>query len=215
LDPDAIPLSSIKVADKDRLGNIQLVPIYKYAGKSAEQRLAFQPVIEALQIRPFVLDMSVKQMVITEGIMDFHAFEMFKPSRTIGILPSVGADSIKFYVSFLIAWSVDFRALWDNDDEGQRHHARATEAFGEDIARERFFLLPLQSPRSKKRILQDLFDGEDLKLIRAELDWRRNPGFDQTIRSLFYSPDRTRILEKISAKTKQNFKEVFAMMGLN
>jgi hypothetical protein len=214
LDPASIPLSSIKVADKDGLGNIELVPIHQYKGKSPERRLAFQPVIEALQIRPFLLDMSVKRIVVTEGIVDFYALEMFKSSEKIGILPSVNADSIKFYISFLIAWSVDYRALWDNDPEGQKHYARAVEAFGEEVAKDRFFLLPLGASGSRKRILQNLFDGADLKLIRSELGLGRSPGFDQTIRSLFYSPDRANILKKVSAKTKQNFKEVFVMMGL-
>jgi len=214
LDPELIPLSSIKVADKDGLGNIDLVPIHQYRGKAKGRRLAFQPVIDALQIRPFLLDMSIKRVVITEGIVDFYAFEMFKPSSKIGVLPSTNADSIKYYISFMIAWGVEYRALWDNDLEGQRHHARATEAFGEAVAQDHFFLLPPKPPGSKKRILQNLFDGQDLKLIRSELGWTRNPGFDQTIEALFYSPDRAGILKKISARTKQNFNEVFSMMGL-
>ena len=214
LDPDSIPLKSVNIAEKDGLGRVSLIPIYKHRSTTAEQRMAFQPVIDALQIKPFLLDMSLKRILLTEGIVDYYAFEMFKPSVEIGALPSVNADSIRYYISLMIAWSVDFRALWDNDPEGQKHLQKATDVFGEEIATGRFFLLPLKTSSQKKRILQNLFNSEALNLIRSELGLAKNQAFDQTIRALYYSPNRTAILDKISDKTKDNFKQVFAELGM-
>lgn len=55
LNPEVIPLGSVLVADKDANGEIRLVPIYEFKGNVLERRGAFQPIVDALQIKPFLL----------------------------------------------------------------------------------------------------------------------------------------------------------------
>ena len=214
LDPEHIPVSSISVALKDGNGNVKLLPITEYKGAASENRSALQPVLDALLIKPFALDLiSTRATIITEGIYDYFSLELFRGSRPVSILPSVGADSIKFFVSLLVAWQVDFRALWDNDPEGRRKHTEAADIFGEEIARRYFRLLPME-PGVSKRIMQDLYDGQDLVTIRSALGLAASCSFERTIHSLFYSPLRSELVQKFSPRTRQNFEALYASMSL-
>jgi ABC-type cobalamin/Fe3+-siderophores transport system ATPase subunit len=212
LNPEVIPLSSIHVADKDGNGNVTLVSIHEYKGNILERRSAFQPVLDALQIKPFLLDLSHSRTIIVEGIFDYYAMEIFRQNRPIGILPSVGADSIKYYVSLMIAWQISFRALWDNDDAGRKAKRNAEDLFGSDIAEKYFFLLP--APQGTKRIMQNLFDPHDLKLFREELEIPES-SFEKTIAALFFSPQKGELVAKISQKTRANFEELFRSLNLD
>ena len=210
LNPEIIPLSSIHVADKD--GNVTLVSIHGYKGNILERRSAFQPVLDALQIKPFLLDLSHSRTIIVEGIFDYYAMEIFRQNRPIGILPSVGADSIKYYVSLMIAWQISFRALWDNDDAGRKAKRNTEDLFGSEIAEKSFFLLP--ASQGTKRIMQNLFDPHDLKLFREELGIPES-SFEKTIAALFFSPQKGELVAKISQKTRANFEELFRSLNLD
>jgi len=213
LDPETIPVSRIAIADKDGSGNVSLIPITSYRTSVSPQRSALEPVLDALEIRPFALDLiSTRATVITEGIYDYFAMELFRDQRSVSILPSVGADSIKHYVSLLIAWQVDFRALWDNDVEGRAKYEQAGVLFGTEITARYFRLLP---SKGAKRIMQDLFDGSDLVNVRTELELPRDSSFQQTLHSLFYSPRRTEIVQAMSPVTKQNFEDLFTSLSLS
>jgi hypothetical protein len=214
LDPEHIPLSTIRIADRDNLGKIKLIPIYEFEGSGHETRSAFQPVVDALQIKPFILDLSEQKVIITEGIYDYYAIQMFKGNRDIAVLPSVNANSIPFYISLMIAWRVSFFALWDNDDVGREEYSKAISQFGEEVAKDRFFLLPRGNIRSPNRILQNLFAGDDIRLIKATLELPANYSFDKTLISLFYAQNRTAILKKVSRDTWDNFNDLFSLMGL-
>lgn len=212
LNPEVIPLSSIHVADKDGNGNVTLVSIHEYRGNILERRSAFQPVLDALQIKPFLLDLSHSRTIIVEGIFDYYAMEIFRQNRPIGILPSVGAGSIKYYVSLMIAWQISFRALWDNDDAGRTAKRNTEDLFGSDIAEKSFFLLP--APQGTKRIMQDLFDPNDLKLFREGLGIPES-SFEKTIAALFFSPQKGELVARISQTTRANFEELFRSLNLD
>ena len=213
LDPEIIPISNIVVADKDVASNIKLTPIHEYKGNAPEHRWAFQPVFDALRIKPFILDTSNTCVIITEGIYDYFSLSMFTESIDIRFLPSVGAESIKYYISLMIAWTRPFKALWDNDKEGRKHKAEAEKYFGEELSTGRLFVLPLANGQ-RDSILQNLFSGEDLHLIRDELGISLNSSFEKTISTLFYSFKKTAILNKISNTTKLKFKDVFDHLGI-
>ena len=208
-----IPLSAIKVAEKSGTGTIELVPIHSHKGNITDRRSAFQPVIDALQIKPIMLDVGTQCAVIVEGIYDFYSFELFRGGRNISIIPSVGADSVQFYISVCLAWHVSYKALWDNDQVGRKAMQRAQEVFGEHEADERFFLLPAEP--GKNRILQDLFAGEDLKMMRENLQLSKDASFEKTIAALHFTPAKSEIVPLISKKTRDNFDRVYDELGLN
>ena len=215
LDPETIPIGSIVVADKDDKSEIKLTKMIDYRGTIEGNRSALQPVLDALMIRPYALDLiQTRLTVIVEGIYDYFSLELFRSDRPISILPSVGAGSIKFYISLMVAWQIKFRALWDNDDEGRRKLEEATELFGSETASRFFRQLPLSKPTGK-RIIQNLYDGGDLLLMRSELGLAADCQFERTIQTLFYSSRRDEIVGKISSSTKDNFEHLFESLSLN
>jgi len=111
----------------------------------------------------------------------------------------------------MIAWGVDYRIIYDNDIDGRQAKKEAEGYFG-DKESEKFVLLPLKSSRSKKTILQDLFEGKDLLLIRTELQILGHTSFEKTIAELFFSKDKERILGLISVGTKNNFKKTLTLV---
>ncbi len=213
LDPEVIALSAIKVAEKSGTGSIELVPIHKHKGNITDRRSAFQPVVDALHIKPIMLDVGTQCALIVEGIYDFYALELFRAGRNISIIPSVGADSIKFYISLCIAWHVTYKALWDNDSTGRKEMKRAEEVFGESEAKDRFFLLPLGSGRN--RILQDLFTGEDLRMMRDQMQLAKDASFEKTLAALHFTPAKSQILPLISNATRDNFETVYGELRLD
>lgn len=212
LDPEVIPFSSIRVAEKATDGDVQLLSIHEHRGSILEKRSAFQPVVDALQIKPFLLDLTNRFVVIVEGICDFYAFDMFKGNRDISVLPSVGAESIAYYISLMIAWRIEYRALWDADPAGTKAKIKAIEKFGEAEAAGRFFDLSTAS-QTKSKILQDLFAGADITKIKKGLELPLDTSFEKMMATMFYAPNRQDILNEISAATKRLFEAVFATLA--
>ncbi|MEX2144470.1 MAG: AAA family ATPase, partial [Anaerolineales bacterium] len=205
LDPEVIPVSTIRIAEKNRFGVVSVSPIYEHGGRVTEKRSAFQPLLDALQIRPLSLDFGHEPVTITEGIIDYYLLEIFKGDRRFTIMPSVGASSMKYLISLMIAWRIEYRALWDNDDEGKEYYNDARLHFGDFESEKSFRLLPLKSASSRKRLMQDLVDGTDLKMIKTQLSLPHNTSFDKVIIAWFYSGDRNNLYKKISKATKENF----------
>lgn len=64
LDPDIIPISSIRISEKVGADfNISLFTIYNYDLDKGNKN-AFQPIYDALQIKPFALDISSNNVII-------------------------------------------------------------------------------------------------------------------------------------------------------
>jgi hypothetical protein len=206
LDPQVIPINTIRIAEKDGNGNVQLVPLHEHGGAIA-RRSAYQPLIDALQIRPLALDFGSKPTIIVEGIFDFYLLDLFRANREIAILPSVNAQSIEYHISLMIAWRVPYCALWDNDPAGRDSLRTAQGHFGEEEARSRFRLL--SSGKAKNRILQNLVEGQDMQQIRALLSLPSNSSFEKTIAAWYYSRERAKILRAMSGKTRANFEQLF------
>lgn len=212
LAPDIIPLNSIKIAEKDGHGKIELFSIHDYKGTFKTKRTTFQPLTDALQINPFIADLKNDNVLIVEGICDRYAIDMLKGSCDIKILPAVNANSVIYSISLMIAWQVNYRVLWDNDKEGRKSKGKAEEHFGANESNKNFVLLP-KSGRRSKMILQDLFHGSDMIMIKTALAIPRNTSFTKTLAALYYSSERNTIVSNISPDTKENFKELLISLG--
>ena len=213
LDPDRIPLSYIKIAQKSGDGSVKLVSLPEYKDDQKDKRLAIQPIIDALKIKPFITDFNFDHLCVVEGIYDYYVLEMFQNEKhDIKFLPAVNADSIKYFISIAIAWRVQYVAMWDNDAEGKKEYAKAQGFFGEREAT-KFLLLPSENPRKKSFILQELFAGGDLKMIKQELGIPTNTAFEKTILMLYFSEKRSEILKKISDETRQAVNHVYAKIN--
>ncbi len=214
LNPEIIPINNVKVAEKDGNGNVSLKAIYDHEGTINQRRTAYQPLYDALQLRPLAIDLNTsKNVLIVEGIIDKYLFELFTKSPTFIVLPSVGASSISYFISVMIAWRVPYRALWDDDDTGRRELNKAKEFFGNNEACN-FFTLNKDNKKNNT-IIQDLFDSEDIEMIKQALNIPRDTRFDKTISSLYYSPEKNSIIKSLTGSTKQNFQELLDQLKLN
>ncbi len=211
LAPEIIPLNSIKIAEKDGHGKIKLFSIHDYKGTFKTKKSAFQPLMDALQVNPFIADFDKDNVLIVEGICDRFAIDMLKGSCDMKILPAVNADSEIYLISLMIAWQVNYRVLWDNDKEGIKSKEKAEDYFGTNESNGKFVLLP-KLGRSRKTILQDLFSGNDMVMIKNALGIPRNTSFEKTITTLYYSSERNSIVENISTNTKTSFKELLTSL---
>ncbi|MBP9701882.1 MAG: AAA family ATPase [Candidatus Pacebacteria bacterium] len=212
LDPEIIPLSSIRISEKvEPTFGIKLSSIYEYDSVTGKKN-AFQPIYDALQLKPFAFDVS-NRVVLVEGIYDYYCLNMFLGKTDIHFLPSLNADSVLYYTSLMIGWGIDFNTLWDNDSEGRVAQEKALIKFGNELGK-KMHLLPLKG-KQKKCIMQDLVDGVDMLMIKNELDILGNSSFEKTIASLFYSNGRAKILEKVSTKTFENFETVQSLFKFN
>lgn len=201
LDPEVIPISTIKIAEKKGENfNIKINSVYEYKSNSKNKN-AFQPLYDALQLKPFDLNISGK-VVILEGIYDYYSFKMFAGSD-LQYLPSVNAESISFYISLLIGWQVNFVALWDNDPEGVKYQNLAIEKFGLEFS-DKFLLLPHSNKKAKKTILQTYFESSEFSLLKSKLSLPPNTSFEKVISTLFYHEEKVKIISSMT-KTQNNF----------
>lgn len=211
LNPKVIPFKYIQIADKQRDGNIKLIPAHNHKGKLTRYG-AFQPIVDALEMQDFDLDRNAPQILIVEGIYDYFAFQLFKNRDTLGILPATNADSMRHQISEMLLKCREFRVLWDNDAEGRKDHDRAILEFGEEINLKHFRLLKLES-YPNKCILQNLFHGDDLVNIRQALGLSKTTSFEKTVATLFYTKDKDKVIENLSETTKANFTTVLSNVG--
>lgn len=210
LNPEIIPINSVRIAEKLGNGSVKINTIHQYTGKINHGRNAFQPILDALEIKPLPFDLGSDTLLLTEGIYDYYALSIFKGDKEINILPCTGADSIKFYISMMIAWQKKYYALWDNDNKGRNAYSDAKKYFGE-VEAEKSFRLLTKREKSDKIILQDLIDGDDYLLIREKLEIIGKSSFEKTMLTLYYSENRSQIVNDISEITKSNFASLFKL----
>jgi len=213
LNPDSVPISSVKVVEKDDSG-IHMKPIGETSANLKEKRGAFQPLIDALEIPLFAADYAQNNIVLTEGIYDYYVFNLYKqfgPRGTskLNYYPCVNAQSIAFNISLMIFGGKKYAALWDDDEEGRGEKEKAEKYFGE-VEAKKFMVLPALKKR-KSYILQDVFDGKDLKMIRDELVLPAHSSFEKTILNLYYAPTdkQKKILKKTSKVTSERLKLIY------
>ena len=148
------------------------------------------------------------KVVLVEGIYDYYCFDMFLPGYKF--IPCRNASSVVYYIALMIGWGISFNVIWDNDEEGIDCKNRALHDFG-DVFCDRFHLLPGKG--NQKAILQDMFAGNDLVMIREELQLPSNTSFDRTIYSLYYDSRKDGILSKISSETKNAFSNIDGILN--
>ena len=210
LDPDVIPVNTIRVAVKDsRLHRIELKSIHQHAESLGDRKSAFQPITDALQIKPFLYDLNFKNVLIVEGIYDYYCFEMFKRYHGIKdfhVLPGTNADSLRYLISLMIGAQINYSVLWDNDSEGRGCYEKAKRFFG-DVELQRFGLLPMRG-NEKNRSVEGLFLPADLETIKTNLGVE-GTNFDKLMVALFYSHNRDEIIDLLDTETKKTFEKIF------
>ncbi|MFZ1809218.1 MAG: AAA family ATPase [Cyclobacteriaceae bacterium] len=203
LNPDIIPLNKILIASKDDFGGINLSKYHDFKASEGSIQSSFQAVEDALMLRPVGLDLFGKKVLIVEGIYDYYSYKLFLDVKNYNFLPGKGAGTLSSFVSLMIGFDISYKVLWDNDVEGKSKYSETIAFFGDMESIGKFYTLP-----NPFRILQDIFAGEDIKLIKKELGLSDNVSFERVIASLYFSEKKEYIKSIVSDKTRDNFEKV-------
>jgi hypothetical protein len=212
LDPDVIPFPNVVVAERSS-GAIGLTSVLQWRPPAGAKGAptAFQPVLDALRIRPFALDSSFSDIAIVEGIYDYYALELFRRRGVeVGVLPCRGADRLADYVPLLLARQMRFVAMWDDDEKGREALRSAAREFGEELAERSFVLLPGRSTRASWK-LESCFDRKELAIVRKALELPENTSFERCVARWFYSHRREELCREAST-TAGSFERVWAVL---
>lgn len=203
LNPEIIPLNNIYIVEKDKSKKIFATPLPKVKTKS-ENRSAFQPIQEALQISAFTFGTTSDKVIAVEGIYDKYVIEIMLKLPKTCILPGTSANSITKNIQFLNGYNKTYIAIWDNDNEGQKEYKNACQLFGEEESR-KFDLLPKDG--LDKRKMETMFEQKDFLMISEELSLNKDAEYEKIISSLYFTTPQTRskIVELISQETHKRF----------
>lgn len=197
LNPEYIPLNAINIVSKrntkiscNSIGNVKTVSL---------RTSAFQPVYEALQIPEFKFIDKENKVVIVEGIYDKYVLEMFSSlKKNVIFFGSANAKSIRDNIQYFIAFNIPYMALWDNDGAGQTHYENAKKEFGE-FESNNFYLLPDVNNKGKVR-MEEMFEENDMALIKKILGLPYDTSYTMTMGTLYYSKNRDKILKEIKSE---------------
>jgi hypothetical protein len=170
LNPESIPINNIMIAEKDKNKEILLTPIGMIKTKNKKLQ-ALQPVYEALDVSGFDFYKNTDKIICVEGIYDKYAIElMINLTDEYKILPGANADSIIKTIPYLIAYELDFVAIWDNDEEGIACHKKAIKAFGIEYDRK---LMILPKIKNKKTRMEEMFENLDFEFIKKRTGFKK------------------------------------------
>lgn len=212
LDPQIIPLNSIRIVEKGPEGSIELKSVFDTKGKINKKNSAFQPIFDALDIKPILMDYDIDNIALVEGMYDYLSFEMFKDVSKLHFFPCINADSILNNISYMIFLKKNYLAIWDHDNAGIEQKKRAEKYFGESEAK-KFKVLPLIANKKKSR-LENLFDQQEITNYKENFKLAKNQSFEKTILHIFYSEKRISLLIKYFPKTQKQFSSIIADLEL-
>ena len=201
LNPEVISINSIRLAEK-KDGKINLKRIDHQRINKPSKNSAYQPIFDALEVRPPLLDFDYNKVVLVEGIYDYYCFSMFSKGD-LSYFPCVSASSIINQIPFMIFLGKSYVALWDNDSEGRKRLEQASELFGQ-FESKKFITLDRVGEKSENIVLEDLFDNNELEIF-ANSDKINKEFLKKIILDLYHSEEREEKLNTFFKKTKQNF----------
>jgi len=212
------------LVDKENLSNVYIVEcrrfvkVYKYQqylqGKKIETSY-YQPIIDALEIQPFSLDVSWSKVLIVEGVYDYCGFkfmfsDVLRKSVDFVILPGTGASGHTTLISLHMGWGAKIFVLLDNDDEGRRNQATYQEKF--PTLKTRIDVLDSVGT-AKNTAFENLFTVEERKKMADIAGFTGTVTkkiFQQTLANLSNSDELTRkAASVISKETKGRFEKIF------
>jgi energy-coupling factor transporter ATP-binding protein EcfA2 len=205
LTPEFIPLNSIRVAEKINNGKISIKKIGDKCLIRPTKNSAYQPVLDALEVRPPIFEYEANKIVLVEGIYDYYSFKMFCKTN-VSFFPCANADSILQQIPYMIFLNKKYLAMWDNDEEGRSKLLKAQNAFGEAEGR-KFFVLPKVIEKNKIR-LEELYDNKELAEYNKLYLKKGDAKFNKSILCLFHEKNTDGLIAQYFPNTQKNFAQV-------
>lgn len=213
--------------DKENLSNVYIIRnsngkvlVEKYSdfvNKKGIDTSYYQPIIDALEIQPYSLDVNWNKALLVEGIYDYIGFKLFaeilNKKLPYVIIPGTSASNLRTLISLHLGWGASLCVLLDNDEEGRRSKINYDESF--PIIRNRILTLKFMNS-SKNFRFEDLFEDSDKKLAYELANNKlittkiTKKALQQSISVLLYDKNKLDSFKiKVSDNTSKNFEKVF------
>ena len=213
--------------DKENLKNVYIVSFSrntvraeKYQSYLSGKRIKtsyYQPIIDALEIQPFSLDIAWKKVLLVEGIYDYCGFKLMfekvlNKAYDFVIMPGTSASNLSTLLSLHIGWGASICVLLDDDDEGRSQATKYKKDFSN--IEEKILTLNFVNVDSIKQFeFETLFSDEERKDIveLAEMGQEATKSqFQQSLVAILYDPKlQGKLKKKISSETKARFTSIF------
>jgi AAA15 family ATPase/GTPase/5S rRNA maturation endonuclease (ribonuclease M5) len=190
--------------------------LYKqFVVKHPEQKTYFQPILDALEYRPGLLE-EVPNIVLLEGKNDFYTFKylneiVFENRFLINFYPGNGADRNNQIIATYLAWNRDFIILLDGDKAGEDAKKRYLKEFGPIVENKIITLTDID--KSYKFPTENLFTDVERLTITKIFD----PSAKEFNKSKFNTALQSLYIEEgffeFEEKTKNKFLKIFEIIN--
>ena len=210
--------------DKENLANVYIaksvggnVNVVKYSDFVKNKKIKtshYQPIIDALEIQPFNLDIPWNRVLIVEGVYDYIGFKLF--SEILGkkldyvIMPGTGATKLATLISLHIGWTASICVLLDCDEEGVAAQKKYTKQF--PTIKPRILTYKHFRPGVVKTCFEGLITDDDQKTIvniANDSNYSANITKKQIQQALattlYHQSKKKKVKSNLSEETKNNF----------
>ncbi len=201
LNPNFIPINSIRLAEKTDKGIIILKQLDHKGIIRPNKNSAYQSIYDALEVRPPLVEYDFDNVILLEGIFDYYSFKMFT-KENLSYFPCTSASSVVNQIPYMIFLGKKYIAVWDNDVEGRERVKKATETFGE-VEATKFITLDNLNDNKNTR-LEEYYNNVEIEKFNLEVN-KKLQSFEKTVLGIFYAPNRLELIEKYFPLTASNF----------
>jgi predicted ATP-dependent endonuclease of OLD family len=213
--------------DKENLQNVYIVSFSRntvhvdkfqsYLQGKKIKTSYYQPIIDALEIQPFSLDISWDKVLLVEGIYDYCGFKLIfdhvlKKTTNYVIVPGTSASNLLTLLSLHVGWGAQIVVLLDDDDEGKIQKEKYIKHF--PILTNRIRTLDFVNEESKKQFEFESLFAEDerrklVKLCNMGEEVTKNQ-FQQSLAACLNDVNLARKVKAILSKeTIQRFEKIY------
>ncbi len=196
--------------------NITAIPYKQFVASNPKQRDYFQPVLDALDYQPGLLE-KVPDIILTEGKNDYYIFRYIndvvfgKKYSELRFYPGNGANSNEYIIRLYLAWGRNFTIFLDGDKAGEEAKKKYIKEIGREISDliytfrdvDQLFSFPVE----------DLFDNEERLAITKEFD-KNARSYEK---SKFNTAIQTRYVNKeplaLSKATTEKFEKIYRFLN--
>ncbi|MBQ2186968.1 MAG: AAA family ATPase [Bacteroidales bacterium] len=154
--------------------NIKAIPYKKFVSEYPNQPDYFQPVLDALDYQPGLLE-KVPNIIITEGKNDYYTLcyinevVLGRKYKKINFMPGAGCSKNVAVIQLYLAWNKSFLILLDGDKAGVRSKTEYNKLFGDPIMG-RIKVYNDFVPEIGKVMMEDVFSDEEKLSITQRFD---------------------------------------------
>lgn len=187
----------------------------KFVSTNPHQRSYFQPILDALDYQPGLLE-DVPNIIITEGKSEYFIYsylrDLYYQDKEIRFYPGGGAGHNDEIIRLYLAWTREFSILLDDDRAGKKEKERYIKEFGILVESNTFTYSDVDVSFAGYAV-EDLFSEQDKIKVSQIFD----PTTTTYEKSKFNTGIQTLFGEKSSfefdEETKSNFDKIFEFLA--